>query len=225
MVTITDRTEVGAFEDRLVYSACISKDWARHNRVLTWDAFRHPNDWFCHTYHNITSPSEIKTHPELFAKNPAHQPDETHLFLCPSNPENIRRACVKMREVMLKYPEKKYFSISEPDCGIGTNDIGGSYEYYCHCDRCMKIIKSHGASIAPHLELINAVARSVADRYPKQMVDFILYSFQKPPKKLQDGTERQYVGVRKQSLCLHPKIPTYIEKLRCRNRRTPTSLI
>jgi|GEM_PF-1430953 len=184
-VTVTDRCDVAAFDDRLIYTACIDKDFAQHNRVLPWEAFRHPNKWFCHTYENITPASEAKAHPELFSSE-VNRPTRRHAnmlqMLCPTQPGNIRRAAAALRQAMLEYPDKKYFSVSEPDCGIGTNDIGGDWEFYCHCPNCMKLINRYGASIAPHLELINATARAVADRYPKQMIDFPLYSFQQPPK-------------------------------------------
>ena len=94
-------------------------------------------------------------------------------MICPTHPENIQDFKIAIRKAMKQYPGKRYFSVSEND---------GGYPY-CQCLRCKEIISNHGdAPIAPHLYLVNEVAKFVADRAPKQLVDFLVYTF--PFRKL-----------------------------------------
>lgn len=199
-VTVTDRIEISPFVDRISHSACNQPVWSHHNRIQPgtgpqgWDAFRHPKPWFCHTYFSITPPSDYAAHPDYFTTEYT-RPNRRHAnmlgMLCPTHPENIRRACEKIDQAMTDFPDRKYFSISEPDCGIATNDIGGYWSFYCRCPRCQALIDKYGASVAPHLELVNSVAKYVKDKHPGQLVEFILYSFQKPPvgyPKMEENT-------------------------------------
>ncbi len=174
---VDSRTEKVSFERRLVftdYGLLLDSDWYRHNRVKTWEHFDHPRDWLCHTYSKITPPTEFAKSPELFAVVNG-KPSST--MICPTHPENIRRAKELVRKAMELNPGKKLFSISEND---------GGYPY-CQCKRCLDFIHDHGdAPIAAHLLLVNEVARSVADRAPGQLVEFIVYtpSFHKTPANI-----------------------------------------
>lgn len=174
---VTDRVEIASFDDRLVltdYDLAMSYAWTRRNNVLRWEHFRHPRDWFAHTYRLIVPMKDFAKTPELFAVVDG-KPSNT--MICPTHPENIRRFKEGVRQAMAANPDKRYFSVSESD---------GSYPY-CHCPRCMKIIKAHGgAPIAAHLYLVNEVAKSVADRAPGQLVECFVYSrdFRQPPVNL-----------------------------------------
>lgn len=173
-VDVASRTETASFARRLIltdYGLVLNSDWHRHNRVKKWEHFDHPRDWFCHTYSKILPRTDFAKTPELFAVVDG-KPSST--MLCPTHPENIRRAKELVRKAMEDNPNKSLFSIAESD---------GSYPY-CHCQRCMDYIHSHGdAPIAAHLFLVNEVAKSVADKAPAQQVEFIVYSmdFHKPP--------------------------------------------
>ncbi len=175
VVGVTPRMKTADFTRRLILTEVAlvypGSVWWRNNRVMMWDHFDHPHDWFCHTYGKIVPMTDFGRTPELFAVVNG-KPSNT--MICPTHPENIRRAIELVRKAMDANPNKSFFSIAEND---------GGYPY-CQCDRCMAIIKAHGgAPIAAHLTLVNAVAKAVQDKAPRQFVDFIVYSrdFRKCP--------------------------------------------
>ena len=179
-IAVASRCESAAFEDRLIltdYDLVLNDAWTRHNKVLKWEHFRHPRTWFAHTYNRVFSAQNFSRHPERFA---VVQGKPSSTMICPTHPKNIEDFKIAIRKAMKQYPGKKYFSVSEND---------GGYPY-CQCLRCKEIISSHGdAPIAPHLYLVNEVAKSVADRAPKQLVDFLVYTF--PFRKLPVNLEME----------------------------------
>lgn len=172
-IAIASRCESAAFEERLIltdYDLVRHDGWTRHNKVLKWEHFRHPGTWFAHTYSRVLPAQNFSRHPERFA---VVQGKPSSTMICPTHPENIQDFKIAIRKAMKQYPGKRYFSVSEND---------GGYPY-CQCLRCKEIISNHGdAPIAPHLYLVNEVAKFVADRAPKQLVDFLVYTF--PFRKL-----------------------------------------
>lgn len=172
---VVERVELAAFAERLVltnYDLILYGDWAKHNRVMKWEHFKHPRDWFAHTYRKIAPLTEFAKSPELFSLVGGVP---TNTMICPSQPENLRRFQEGIKAAMIANPNKKYFSVSESD---------GSYPY-CQCQKCMETIRKYGeAPIAAHLRLVNETAKFVADRAPGQLVDFLVYSrdFRKPPE-------------------------------------------
>jgi hypothetical protein len=121
--------------------------------------------------------AEFKRHPELFAKLPNGKPFNTQL--CPTHPEIIKRAKLKVKNALRSNRNKDavYISISENDGSTG----------YCHCARCKKVNLKYQTPLAAHLTLVNEVARSIKKEFPEIKVEFLVYSkdFRKPPVNLQ----------------------------------------
>ncbi len=161
-----------ALRRRLIHSSydlCGSDSaWAVRNRLVNDPSFNHVPGWFCHTYANICPMAERESHPELFAQKPEGGiiPQQ----LCPTHPENLRRAVERVLETLRAGKSNSHsyiISITENDGGSG----------YCHCQRCMEIIGKHGdAPIAAHLTLVNHVAKAIANEFPHVKVEFLVYS-------------------------------------------------
>jgi len=147
-------------------------EFCRRNRIARDDGFGFLPGWFCHTYEKIYSSQNFQEHPEYFMMDAKGQRDSHQL--CPSNPTVRQLAIAAVRKVLAKNhdPKKRLVCVAENDTPI-----------YCSCPTCRRTIAAHGnATVAPHLELVKAVADAIRPDYPDYRIVFICYhQTQKPP--------------------------------------------
>jgi hypothetical protein len=155
-------------------------EWKRHNRMGGPLAVS-----IGHSWQGIDAANDFREHPEWFAlvggKRQASKP-------CYSHPEVLRRAIAHaLKEAAAG---RAMISLSPPD-GLG----------YCECEACTAVFQggapfsSHGTKFAKRpdgvvvnvtsetlFNLVNEVAKAVAEKYPKTLVGCYAYSaYSHPP--------------------------------------------
>ncbi len=155
---IAVRSDAPAFRRRNPFTwLSYDRDFCRRNRILYDDGFGYLRGWFCHTYENIFPRSAFGDHPEVFMIGADGARDSRQL--CPSHPEVRRRAVEKVLAALRADSDPRRTLV-----GMSQND----YTVWCLCPQCRESIARHGGSpAAPHLELVNHVARSIAPEFPE----------------------------------------------------------
>ncbi|MFA6107518.1 MAG: DUF4838 domain-containing protein [Candidatus Latescibacterota bacterium] len=148
-------------------------DWSLRNRTNAYGAtipsewggnLNYAPGWFVHTYTHILASTDenLARCPECFMLDEDGRRSSRQL--CPTHPEVIASAIAKVKAVLAAHPDAELVDVSQ-------NDIRG----YCHCDRCMALIRQEGTPAAPLLVLVNAVAAAVAEDHPAVRISTLGY--------------------------------------------------
>lgn len=160
---------------------CFDGDWCARNRVNSSAASltgKHGGKvtyyGFVHTFNQLVPPDKyFDQHPEYFALVKGKRVRE-NTQLCCTNEDVVRIVTEEVRKSMREHPEAMVFSVSQNDCGN-----------FCTCDKCAALAKAEGSQIAPVLQMVNRVARAVADEFPGKAIDTLAYQWtRKPPKTM-----------------------------------------
>ncbi|MEO9021830.1 MAG: DUF4838 domain-containing protein [Ginsengibacter sp.] len=114
--------------------------------------------------------------------------------VCSTNPDVIRSVTKGVQKVLDDDPSLKSISVSQMD-----NDS------VCECPVCSAVSTREGSMGAPHLTLVNAVAKSIAISHPGVKIGTLAYWYsRKPPKnlKLLDNVEIMLCSI--ECCNLHP---------------------
>ncbi|MCX6273046.1 MAG: DUF4838 domain-containing protein [Bacteroidetes bacterium] len=122
--------------------------------------------YYVHTFNRLVPPGEyFKDHPEYYSQINGQRVSWGQL--CLSNPELVRISVKKLREVMQRHPDIKYWSVSQND----------NY-YSCECPRCKAIDLAEGSQAGLLLRFVN----QVADSFPDKVITTLAYQYtRKPP--------------------------------------------
>lgn len=156
-------------------------DWTARNRCNSQAArleARHGGkiqyNGFVHTFDGLVPPTQyFAEHPEYFAEVNGKRLGE-HTQLCCTNPDVVRLVTEGILKRIEETPEATVFSVSQND-----------WYYYCECAKCAAVAKREDSQIGPVLEMVNTVARAVAQKHPDKLIDTLAYQWtRKPPKHL-----------------------------------------
>lgn len=171
---IAIRSDAPAFRRRNPFTyLAYNREFCRRNRVMyNNNEFGYLHGWFCHSYESIFPRSSFSEKPDVFMLDEKGKRDSQQL--CPSNP--------LVRETAVAAVLKALRANRDPSrtlVGMSQND----YPIWCHCPECKACIKRYGnAPVAPHLELVNQVARAIAKEFPQTKLVILGYhQTQLPP--------------------------------------------
>ena len=85
---------------------------------------------------------------------------------CLSDPENIAKAKVRVREYLDSYPDARIVGVTQND-----NDR------YCTCAECARINREEGSNGGTLIRFINAIADDIKDDYPDVKVLTLAYMY------------------------------------------------
>lgn len=90
--------------------------------------------------------------------------------------ENIYQTVLKnTRRTLEKYPETRYFEISQNDAYEG--------DYGCQCEKCMAVVAEEEGYSGLWIRFVNRIADELKDEFPDVIFTTLAYTFtQKPPK-------------------------------------------
>ncbi len=176
------RREAPAFEYREpFFTEAFDGDWAVRNRVNGTHAELDSSRGgkivhfpFVHSFYRLVPPEKyFDEHPEYFALVNGQRRREK-AQLCLTNPEVLRIATRQVYRWIEENPEIRVVSVSQNDCGG-----------YCECPQCTALNKAEGSPAGSLLRFVNAIADSVARRYPGVMIETLAYTWsEKPPRNL-----------------------------------------
>ena len=171
------RTPALEYREPFVYE-CFDGDWAARNRVNSSAARLQEHHGgkvtyhgFVHTFESLVPPDTyFDAHPEYFSLVDGKRL-KVRSQLCCTNESVIKIVTDEVRRGMSAHPEATVFSVSQND-----------WYNYCECDQCTALAEAEGSQMAPVLQLVNHVARAVADDFPDKLVDTLAYQYtRKPP--------------------------------------------
>lgn len=160
---------------------CFDGDWAARNRMNgNTDRLeeRHGGKvtyhGFVHTFDALLPPETFfDEHPEYYSLVDGKRLKE-RTQLCCTNGDVMNLVAGEVRRRMAEHPEATVFSVSQND-----------WYNYCQCESCTRLAETEGSQMAPVLQLVNHVARSVAADFPGKLVDTLAYQYtRKPPATL-----------------------------------------
>lgn len=160
---------------------CFDGDWAARNRMNSSAARleeRHGGKvtyfGFVHTFEQLVPPDKyFDEHPEYFSLVKGKRLKERSQLCC-MNPDVVRIVIDEVRKRMRENPEATVFSVSQND-----------WYNYCECDACQAVAEAEGTQMGPVLDLVNQVARAVADEFPDKVIDTLAYQYtRKAPKTM-----------------------------------------
>ncbi|HOH49959.1 MAG TPA: DUF4838 domain-containing protein [Candidatus Hydrogenedentes bacterium] len=181
-VSKLDEVRIPVLEYREPFvSDCFDGDWAARNRANGNTARlteKHGGKviyrGFVHTFDQLVPPEKyFDEHPEYFSLiDGARRKERTQL--CCTNEDVVRIVTEEVRRWMRESPDATVFSVSQND-----------WYNYCQCGKCTALAEAEGSQIAPVLQLVNSVARTVRDEFPDKVVDTLAYQYtRKPPKTM-----------------------------------------
>jgi hypothetical protein len=160
---------------------CRGGDWVARNRCNSTGATleaRHGGklqyNGFVHTFAELVPvDTYFDAHPEYYSLVKGKRLRE-YTQLCCTNPEVVRIVTEAILDRIEKTPDATVFSISQND-----------WFNFCQCDACAAVAAEEDAQIGPVLQLVNQVARVVAQRHPDKLIDTLAYQWtRKPPKTM-----------------------------------------
>jgi hypothetical protein len=127
---------------------------------------------FAHSAAYMVPPSRyFAEHPEYFGLVGGKRVSEVISGqLCYTNPDVQRISTAETLKLFEEHPEITSVDISQND---SWPDRSGA----CECQACAAVVKAEGAQHGPILRLVNAIADSVAEKYPGKFVDTLAYSY------------------------------------------------
>jgi len=171
-----------AFESREVYfTEASDPHWCIRNRLnrsmkgipdsLGGEYGIYP---FVHTFYRLVPPEKYyKKHPEYFSLiNGKRQGHEAQL--CLTNPKVLEITTQQVYKWIEEHPGTRIITVDQ-------NDGGG----WCQCEKCMAINNAEGSQSGTILNFVNAIAKSVAKKYPNISIQTLAYYYsEKPPKTI-----------------------------------------
>jgi len=161
---------------------CFDGDWAARNRMNSQTATlteKHGGkvtyQGFVHTFEALVPVEQyFDEHPEYFALVGGKRIRE-RTQLCCTNEDVVNIVTKRVLEWVEQHPEALVYSVSQND-----------WYNYCECDKCAALAEAEGgAQIAPVLQMVNHVARAVAEKNPEKLIDTLAYQWtRKAPKKM-----------------------------------------
>ena len=143
----------------------VSGEWGGYHSIRGW----------VHTFLQLIPLKKYYvSHPEFFALVNGRRDNRANAQLCMSNPE-LRKELVKnIRQWLKENPEQEVVSLSQSDA-----------ERFCSCGNCRNFIKRHGNLTDLLLDMVNEVASSIQQEFPKVKVETLAYrKTRKPPKTI-----------------------------------------
>ncbi len=92
---------------------------------------------------------------------------------CLTDPEILKKAIAKVRELLDSDPEATIISVSQND-----------NSHYCTCERCAAVDAEEESHMGTLLRFVNAIADDIKDDYPHVTVDTLAYTYTRKPPKL-----------------------------------------
>ncbi len=124
--------------------------------------------YYVHTFDKLLpSDKYFATHPEYFSMINGQRVAWGQL--CLSAPDLVKITVDKLREVMLRNPEIKYWSVSQND----------NY-YHCECPACKATDEAEGSPAGTLLRFVN----QVADSFPDKIITTLAYQYTRVPPKI-----------------------------------------
>lgn len=160
---------------------CRDGDWVARNRCNSTAASleeRHGGklkyNGFVHTFAELVPVDTwFDTHPEYFSLVKGKRLRQ-YAQLCCTNPEVVQIITDAILKRIETTPDATIFSISQND-----------WFNFCQCDACAALAAAEDSQIAPVLQLVNQVARVVAERHPDKLIDTLAYQWtRKPPRHM-----------------------------------------
>jgi len=153
--------------------------WSLRNRTNAPSA-PVPEEWgghvdyalFVHTYNTLVPPDVyFDEHPEYFSEL---EGERRPVQLCLTQPDVLRIAVDKVREILRSKPDSEIISVS-PNDGRG----------YCACAACTAIDQAEGTRAGTLVHFVNAVADSIRAEFPQVRVSTLAYlDTYLPPKSV-----------------------------------------
>lgn len=181
-IAALDETVIPRLEYREPFTVdCFDGDWCARNRVNSSAASlteKHGGKityfGFVHTFNSLVPPDTyFASHPEYFSMIKGERLKEKSQLCC-TNDDVVTLITKEIRKWMSEHPEAMVFSISQNDWGN-----------YCQCEKCAALAKAEDSQIAPVLQLVNRVAKAVAQEFPDKAIDTLAYQWtRKPPKTM-----------------------------------------
>lgn len=105
---------------------------------------------------------------------------------CLTDEKTFQTVLKNTRWILEKYPETRYFEISQNDAYEG--------DYGCQCEKCMAVAAEEESYSGLWIRFVNRVANEFKDEFPNVTFTTLAYTFtQKPPKYARPA---ENVGVR-----------------------------
>ena len=124
--------------------------------------------YYVHTFDRLVPPDKYFTsHPEYYSL--INNQRVAWGQLCLSAPELVKICVDKLREVMARNPEIKYWSVSQND----------NY-YSCECQACKAKDTEEGSAAGTLLRFVN----QIADSFPDKVITTLAYQYTRVPPKL-----------------------------------------
>ena len=130
-----------------------------------------PYTGYVHTLGTIVPVEEWgESHPEYFALyNGKRCTLKNRTQLCLTNPDVVRVATEKVRQMLSENPGTRLFSISQNDVGTG-----------CTCEKCLAADREEGSPAGTLLRFVNAIAEALEEEFPQVIFDTLAYQYTRP---------------------------------------------
>jgi hypothetical protein len=89
-----------------------------------------------------------------------------------TNPDVVRIATERLKQVMRDNPGNLIYSVSQND-----------WRNPCQCDKCAAIVEREGSESGPIIWFVNRVAEGIEDEFPDKFVGTLAYSYTRKPCK------------------------------------------
>jgi hypothetical protein len=128
--------------------------------------------WAVHTFYHLVRPSEFfAEHPEYYSLINGKRV-HARTQLCLTNPDVVRIATERLKQVMRDNPGNLIYSVSQND-----------WRNPCQCDKCAAIVEREGSESGPIIWFVNRVAEGIEDEFPDKFVGTLAYSYTRKPCK------------------------------------------
>ena len=134
-----------------------------------------PYTGYVHTLGSIV-PVELfgESHPEYFALYDGKRcliPHRTQL--CLTNPDVVKVATERVRQMLREHPDTRIISISQNDVGTG-----------CQCEKCLASDREEGSPAGTLLRFVNAIAEALEEEFPQVIFDTLAYQYTRPVPRI-----------------------------------------
>lgn len=125
-----------------------------------------------------------------------------HLQPCLSDPEMLRMAKEKVREILKNDPTCTIISVSQND-----------NQNYCKCEKCAAVDEAEGSHMGTLLRFVNAIADDIKDDYPHIVIDTLAYQYTRKPPRITKPRENVCIRLCSIECCFcHPLSDDTCEK-------------
>lgn len=134
-----------------------------------------PYTGFVHTAETLV-PTEVwgESHPEYFALyNGKRCTLKERTQLCLTNPDVLRVAADKVRQMLRENPGTRIISVSQNDITPG-----------CQCEKCLAVDREEGSPAGTLLRFVNAIAEEMEPEFPDVIFDTLAYNYTRPVPRI-----------------------------------------